>query len=519
MRRRRIKRILVANRGEIAVRVIRTCREMGIETVSLYSDADRNALHIVLSNFAERLPGESPQETYLNIGLLVDLAKKHRVQAVHPGYGFLAENADFAQALTDEKIQFIGPPAHTITALGDKLVAKEKAASAGVPVIPGTAKPLSDVAEARAFLAEAGLPVMIKAAAGGGGRGMRIVRRKSEFERAFRSAQSECMTAFGSDRVFLEKFVEEPRHIEFQVLVDARGNAVHLGERECSIQRRYQKLVEEAPSAALTPELRREMGEVACRVATAAGYENAGTVEFLIDQQKNFYFMEMNTRLQVEHPVTEMVTNTDLVREQIRIAEGRPLSYRQEDISISGHSIECRINAEDPLHDFLPSLGTLNRYIPPMGNGVRLDSAAYEGYTIPMQYDSLVGKLISFGEDRPMAIRKMLRALGEFIITGINTTIPFHQYVMSHPAFVRGKFSTAFVDDHYNSEAISNFLARREEKQNLSRVAIAAALAYQVARGEVLTDVSLSTDVSDPPDSASQKAGPWQRGDSSGWRT
>lgn len=515
MRRRKIKRLLVANRGEIAVRIIRTCREMGIETVSVYSDADRNALHIVLSHFAERLSGETPQETYLNIPLLVDLAKKHRVQAVHPGYGFLAENAEFAQTLADENIAFVGPPARIITALGDKLVSKGIAASAGVAVIPGTAQALNEISEARAFIDDVGLPVIIKAAAGGGGRGMRIVRRKSDFKRAFRAAQSESLTAFGSDKVFLERYMEEPRHIEFQILADARGNVVHLGERECSIQRRYQKLVEEAPSAALTPEVRREMGEVACRVAAAAGYENAGTVEFLFDKHKHFYFMEMNTRLQVEHPVTEMITNTDLLREQILIAEGRPLSYQQEDIVIKGHSIECRINAEDPLHDFLPSLGRLNRYLPPMGNGVRLDSAAYEGYMIPMQYDSLVGKLISFAENRPAAIRKMLRALDEFIITGVRTTIPFHQYVMSHPAFANGKFNTSFVDRHYDSEAISRFLASREEKRNLSRVAIAAALAYQLARGEVLTDGSFSADAS--PSSSGSKAGPWQRGNPGGW--
>jgi len=517
MRRRRIKKLLIANRGEIAVRIIRTCHEMGIETVSVYSDADRNALHIVLSRYAERLPGETPQETYLNIPLLVELAKKQQVQAVHPGYGFLAENAEFAQALADENIQFVGPPAATITALGDKLVAKRIAESAGVPVIPGTPSPLSDVKEARAFMDEAGLPVIIKAAAGGGGRGMRIVRRKADFERAFHTAQSESKTAFGSDKVFLEKYIEEPRHIEFQILADARGEVIHLGERECSIQRRYQKLVEEAPSCVLTPELRREMGEVACRVAAAANYENAGTAEFLFDKQRNFYFMEMNTRLQVEHPVTEMVSNTDLVREQILIAEGKPLSYRQEEVSLRGASIECRINAEDPLHDFMPSLGRINRYLAPMGNGVRLDSAAYEGYTIPMQYDSLVGKLISFGEDRPTAIRKMLRALDEFIVTGIKTTIPFHQYVMNHPAFVSGKFSTSYVDEYYDGEAIGRFLASREEKRNLSRVAIAAALAYQLARGELLTDGSFSPDSSSSSGASARRPGPWQRGDPNPW--
>ena len=482
MVRRRIRRLLIANRGEIAVRIARTCREMGIETVSVYSDADHNSLHIVLSDFACRLPGNTPKETYLNIPLIIDVCKKYKVDAVHPGYGFLAENYEFAKALENERIIFVGPSSENIRLLGDKLEAKKTAIKADAPVVPGTEFALKSLDEARSFIKDVKLPVIIKAAGGGGGRGMRIVHKESDFERVFKSAQSESLSAFGSDAVFIEKYVEEPKHIEFQVLADHHGNVVHLGERECSVQRRYQKLVEEAPSSVLTPEEREKIGSVAVRIAKAAGYVNAGTVEFLLDKERNFYFMEMNTRLQVEHPVTEMVTNKDLVKEQIEIAEGKKLAYSQDDVRISGHSIEARINAEDPLKNFIPALGRINRYLPPMGNGIRLDSHAYEGYTIPIYYDSLVGKLISYGSTREDARRKLLRALGEFIITGIKTTIPFHQYVLSHPVFVDGSFTTSFVEKYFNTEEISRFLTRADEERNLFRVAIASALAYYLAQ-------------------------------------
>ncbi len=490
---RKIRRILIANRGEIAVRIIRTCKEMEIETVSIYSDADHNALHIVLSDFAERLPGNSPQETYLNIPLVVDICKKYKVDAVHPGYGFLSENEEFAQVLEDERIVFIGPSPKNIHDLGDKLFAKGTARGIGVPVIPGTEKAVTTLEEGKTFVKRFGFPVMIKAAAGGGGRGMRVVHKMEEFERSFRSAQSECLTAFGSNAVFVERLVEEPKHIEFQILADQAGNVVHLGERECSIQRRHQKLIEEAPSPALSEEKRAEIGECAVKIAKAAGYVNAGTVEFLLDKDGNYYFIEMNTRLQVEHPVTELITNTDLVREQISIAEGRNLDYNQEEVRFSGHSVEARINAEDPLNNFVPTLGRVNRYIPPMGNGVRLDSHVYEGYTVPMHYDSLVGKLITHGHTRDVAVRKMLRALNEFIITGIKTTIPFHQYVMSHAVFIDGSFTTSFVDKYFHQEEIRKFLTRADQKQSLQRVAVASALAYLLAhRSGYFSDDSIA---------------------------
>jgi len=487
-RAKRIKRLLVANRGEIALRVIRTCREMDIQPDALYSDADRNALHIVHARSSYRLPGSAPQDTYLNIPLIIDICKRNGIDAVHPGYGFLAENADFAKALEDEKIIFVGPTSKCIHDYGDKLIAKNMAEKAGVRGVPGTLKPVSRLEDGLKALRQIGLPVIIKAAAGGGGRGMRVVRREDEFAKSFRSAQSESMGAFASDKVFLEKYIEEPRHIEVQIMGDKHGNVVHFGERECSIQRRHQKLIEEAPSAVVTEEMRHALGEAAVKVAKSGNYVGAGTVEFLLDRNGEFFFIEMNTRLQVEHPVTEQVTGVDLVREQILVAEGKKQSYRQEDIVVRGHSIETRINAEDPMRDFLPALGKLNRYIPPMGNGVRLDSSAYEGYTIPMHYDSLVGKLITYGIDRETAIRKMRRALREFIITGVKTTIPFHIYVMSHPDFVKGQFSTSFVDRNFTPEKIKEFISGKDAEEDMRDVAIASALIAYLARERAHSD-------------------------------
>jgi acetyl-CoA carboxylase biotin carboxylase subunit len=481
------KRVLVANRGEIAVRVIRTCREMGVESVALFSDADANALHIVLADYAERLPGASPAETYLNIEKVIAACRKWRVDAVHPGYGFLSENGDFAQACADNGIVFIGPSPQAIRDLGNKVKAKDLARAAGTPTVPGTPGGVSGVDEARAFCEAAGYPVILKAAAGGGGRGMRVVRAGADLEKALASCQNEARGAFGSDEVFIEKYVENPKHIEFQVLADQHGNAVHLGERDCSVQRRHQKLIEEAPSPALDPELRERMGATAVALARAANYANAGTVEFLLDRDRNFYFMEMNTRLQVEHPVTEMVYGVDLVRQQLLVAAGQPLELQQELLRPRGWSFEARINAEDPLRGFMPALGKLNRYIPPAGHGVRMDSCAYEGYTIPSQYDSMVAKLIVTASSREAALGKMLRALDEFIVTGVKTTIPFHRFVFAHPVFRSGDFDTGFVEQHFSDDQVRGLLHSRSEKAEEENVALAAGLQYYLERTALIS--------------------------------
>jgi acetyl-CoA carboxylase biotin carboxylase subunit len=476
------RRILVANRGEIAVRIIRTSREMGIESVAVFSDADSNALHPVLANFAQRLPGSAPGETYLDIEKVIAACLKWEVDAVHPGYGFLSENHRFAQACADHGIAFIGPSPQAILDLGNKVKAKELARAAGTPTVPGTDGAVSGIDEARAFCDSIGYPVMLKAAAGGGGRGMRLVRRAEDLERSLQSCQNEARGAFGSDEVFIEKYVAQPEHIEFQVLADQHGHVVHLGERDCSVQRRHQKLIEEAPSPALDPELRERMGATAVALARAADYVNAGTVEFLLDHQRNFYFMEMNTRLQVEHPVTEMVYGVDLVRWQILIAAGEHLTLQQEQLRPRGWAFEARINAEDPLKGFIPALGRLNRYIAPAGNGVRMDSCAYEGYTIPSQYDSMVAKLITYASSREAAIGKMLRALDEFIVTGIKTTIPFHRFVFDHPVFRGGSFDTGFVEQHFSDEQVKALLHSSGEKAEEEHIALAAALQYYLER-------------------------------------
>ena len=476
------KRILIANRGEIAIRVIRTCREMGIESVAIYSDADANALHLVLADYAENLPGRSGAETYLNIERIIDVCKKYKVDALHPGYGFLSENPDFAQACEDNGIKFIGPSARAIRELGNKIKAKEYAKAAGTPTVPGTEGSLTKVEDVVAFAEGAGFPLMLKAAAGGGGRGMRVVRSMDDLPKLFQSCQNEARGAFGSDEIFIERYVENPKHIEFQILADQHGNCIHLGERDCSVQRRHQKLIEEAPSPALTEELRAEIGTTAVQLAKAAGYENAGTVEFLLDQDGKYYFMEMNTRLQVEHPVTEMVTFVDLVKAQIDVAAGKEVPVKQENVKIRGWAFEARINAEDPLRNFMPALGKLNRYLPPAGGGVRLDSCAYEGFNIPSEYDSMVAKLITFGRTREKAIVKMLRALDEFVITGCKTTIPFHHFVFSHPEFVSGDFNTGFVEKNFNDETIEAMMKEVPLEQKLSDLAIAAALKYYMER-------------------------------------
>ena len=439
-------KVLIANRGEIAVRVICACREMGIATVAVFSEADREALHVLHADEAVAIGPAPAAESYLSQDKIIAAARTTGAQAIHPGYGFLAENADFAEACAAAGLVFIGPPPAAVRATGDKLAARRVAAKLGVPLVPGTTQPLADGAEAARAVAEIGYPVMIKAALGGGGKGMRLVHAYSELEGALRAARSEAGSAFGDATVYIEKYIAAPRHIEIQILADAHGAVVHLGERECSIQRRNQKLVEESPSPGVTPELRRQMGEAACRFAAAAGYVNAGTVEFLVDRDGKFYFLEINARLQVEHPVTEFVTGRDLVREQIRIAAGEKLGYGQEDVSFSGHAIECRVNAEDPDANFMPSPGTILGLRAPGGPWVRDDSGVYEGYTVPRYYDTLMAKLIVWAPDREAAIARMDRALAEYHVSGVRTTLPVLRRIIRHPDFAAGRLDTGFME-------------------------------------------------------------------------
>lgn len=436
------KKILIANRGEIAVRIIRACHELDIATVAVYSEADAHSLHVQLADEAYCLGGP---RSYLEVEKIIEVAVKAGAQAVHPGYGFLAENADFARRCAENGLVFIGPSPEAIEAMGDKAVARETMIKAGVPVVPGSDAIIESEAEALRLATRMGFPVLLKAAAGGGGRGMRVVRQKAEFAEAWRAARSEAQTWFNNPAVYLEKYLENCRHIEFQILADNHGNVVYLGERDCSVQRRNQKLIEEAPSPALSSRLREIMGGVAVRAAQAVNYSGAGTVEFLLTRDGEFYFMEMNTRIQVEHPVTEMITGIDLVKEQIRVAAGQPLGYEQKDIQIRGHAIECRINAEDPFNNFLPNPGTITFYRPPGGFGVRLDSAAYQGYIITPFYDSMIGKLIVWGHNRQEAIQRLRRCLKEFLIEGVTTTIPFHLQVLDNFYFQKGEVYTNFL--------------------------------------------------------------------------
>ncbi|WP_448560565.1 acetyl-CoA carboxylase biotin carboxylase subunit [Trichothermofontia sp.] len=439
-------KILIANRGEIALRIVRTCEELGIATVAVHSTIDRHALHVQLADEAVCI-GEAPSsKSYLNIPNIIAAALTRNATAIHPGYGFLAENARFAEICADHQLHFIGPTPEAILAMGDKSTAKATLQRVGVPTIPGSDGLITDEAEALAVANQIGYPLMIKATAGGGGRGMRLVREPENLLKQLQAAQGEAEAAFGNPEVYLERFIECPRHIEFQILADRFGNVVHLGERDCSIQRRHQKLLEEAPSPALTPELRQKMGHAAVLAAKAINYVGAGTVEFLLDRSGEFYFMEMNTRIQVEHPVTEMITGLDLIAEQIRIAQGEPLRFSQEQVVLRGHAIECRINAEDPDHNFRPHPGRISAYLPPGGPGVRMDSHVYTDYVIPPYYDSLIGKLIVWGEDRPAAIRRMRRALRECAITGIPTTIGFHQKILETEPFLAGEVYTNFVE-------------------------------------------------------------------------
>jgi acetyl-CoA carboxylase biotin carboxylase subunit len=448
----RFEKILIANRGEIALRILRTCEEMGIATVAVHSTIDRHALHVQLADEAVCI-GEPPSsKSYLNIPNIIAAALTRNATAIHPGYGFLAENARFVEICNDHKIAFIGPTPQAIRAMGDKSTAKETMQKAGVPTVPGSEGLLVSEKEALAIAAEIGYPVMIKATAGGGGRGMRLVREEGEFVKLFLAAQGEAEAAFGNSGVYLEKFIERPRHIEFQIMADSYGNVVHLGERDCSIQRRHQKLLEEAPSPVLTPELRQQMGMAAVMAAKSINYVGAGTIEFLLDQSGKFYFMEMNTRIQVEHPVTEMITGLDLVAEQIRVASGEKLGFTQEQVSFRGHAIECRINAEDPDRNFRPQPGRIAGYLPPGGPGVRMDSHIYTDYEIPPYYDSLIGKLIVWGSDRPTAIQRMKRALRECAVTGVTTTIGFHQKILETPQFLAGEVYTNFVEQLMSQE-------------------------------------------------------------------
>jgi acetyl-CoA carboxylase biotin carboxylase subunit len=439
------KKILIANRGEIALRIISACHEMGIRTVAIYSEADRDALHVRYADEDVCVGPYSSAASYLNISAIVSAAEITEADAIHPGYGFLAENAYFAEILQDCNIAFIGPSPDAIRRMGDKALARRTVAAAGVPTIPGSPGPIDTVEQALSFARKAGYPIILKASAGGGGRGMRVARDEQELSGAYETARAEAETAFGNSEVYLEKFLEKPRHIEFQVFGDTHGNIRHMGERECSIQRRHQKLIEEAPSPALDAPLRARMGDAAVAASRAVGYVNAGTVEFLLDDKDRFYFMEMNTRLQVEHPVTESVTGVDMVKEQIAVAAGAPLSFVDHALSPRGHSMEFRINAEDPV-TFKPSPGRISTFHPPGGLGVRVDTAAYQGYLIPPHYDSLVAKLIVCGHDRNEAIARGRRALDQFVIEGIKTTIPMHRRILDDPDFTDGRLSTRFME-------------------------------------------------------------------------
>jgi acetyl-CoA carboxylase biotin carboxylase subunit len=472
--------VLIVNRGEIAVRVIRACRELGLRSVAVYSDADRAARHVRLADEAYHIGAAPARESYLNIPKLLDVARTSGAQAIHPGYGFLAENADFADACAQAGLIFVGPTGDAMRAVGEKTSARRVAQKAGVPIVPGATAGLEDAQEAARLAETLGYPVMLKAAAGGGGMGQRIVQRPEEIEAALRSARSEAASAFGDSEVYMEKAISPARHIEVQIIGDTQGNVVHLGERECSVQRRRQKLIEESPSVALDEALRAQFTESAIKVAKAIGYTNAGTCEFLLGPDRQFYFLEVNTRLQVEHPVTEWRTGLDLVKEQLRVAAGLPLSFTQEQVRFRGHAIECRITAENPYNRFLPRGGTIAAYQEPGGPGVRVDSGAYAGMDVPLFYDSLLAKLITWGEDRAEAIARLRRALEEYTIAGVSTTIPFHQFAIQHPRFLAGDLSTGWVAETWGESGEKAGNDRQDEHGALSQEAIAALTAALV---------------------------------------
>jgi acetyl-CoA carboxylase biotin carboxylase subunit len=450
-----MQKILIANRGEIALRVMRSAREMGIKTVAVYSDADRDALHVRYADEAVYIGAAPSNQSYLNGEKIIAACHKTGATGIHPGYGFLSENAAFARQVKEAGLVLIGPSPEAMEIMGNKLSAKAAALKYSIPMVPGTEEAITDIAEAKARAVEVGFPILIKAAAGGGGKGMRIVEGEADFEEQMQLAVSEATSAFGDGSVFIERYVSSPRHIEIQVLGDTHGNIVHLFERDCSVQRRHQKVIEEAPSKVLTPQIREQMGKCAVDVARSVNYTGAGTVEFIMDDALNFYFLEMNTRLQVEHPVTELITGIDLVKEQIRIARGEAISFKQEDLQIRGHAIELRVYAEDPANNFLPDIGTLQTYITPKGAGVRVDDGFEQGMEIPIYYDPMIAKLITYGKDRTEAIERMLRAIDEYQITGITTTLGFGRFVMKHEAFTSGNFDTHFVKKYFTPEVLN----------------------------------------------------------------
>jgi len=468
-----MKKILVANRGEIAMRVMRTCKEMGIKTVAVFSEADRLSPHVRFADEAVCIGPAPSNQSYLCADKIIEVAKKLGVDGIHPGYGFLSENADFSQAVSEAGLTFIGPRPHAIRVMGSKLAAKEAARNYNIPLVPGTESAVNDIEEAKSVAREIGYPILIKASAGGGGKGMRIVERDEDLDEQMERAVSEALNAFGDGSVFIEKYVSSPRHIEIQVLADAHGNVIHLFERECSVQRRHQKVIEEAPSVILTPEIREAMGQSACDVARSCDYLGAGTCEFIFDEQNNFYFLEMNTRLQVEHPVTELITGVDLVRQQILIAMGQPLAIKQEDLKINGHAIQLRVYAEDPSNNFLPSIGKLQTYRVPKGVGVRVDDGYEEGMDIPIYYDPMIAKLITYGNDRNEAIARIIRAIEEYEIDGPSTTLSFGTFAFQHEAFVSGNFDTHFVKKHFSPEKLEQ---GNEEEAKIAAMLIAQLL-------------------------------------------
>jgi propionyl-CoA carboxylase alpha chain len=470
---RKIQKLLVANRGEIALRVMRSARELGIKTVAVFSEADRNALHVRFADEAVCIGPPPSAQSYLVMDKIIQAAMQTKSDAIHPGYGFLSENEDFAARVREAGLIFIGPSPESIELMGSKLAAKAAVAKFNVPLVPGTSEPISDLKAAKKIAKEIGYPILIKASAGGGGKGMRIVETEADFENQMERAVSEATSAFGDGSVFIEKYVTQPRHIEFQIFGDQHGNVVHLFERECSIQRRHQKVIEEAPSSILTPALRKQMGEAAVNVARAANYYNAGTVEFIVDENKNFYFLEMNTRLQVEHPVTELITGLDLVKLQIKVAEGEKLPFKQEDLILRGHAVEVRVYAEDPANNFLPDIGTLKTYKRPQGHGIRVDDGFEQGMTVPFYYDPMIAKMICHDETRERAIEKTIRAIDEYEITGLETTLGFCRFVMTHEAFRSGNFDTRFVEKYFNPELLKSIAPEEEEM-------LASLLAVQV---------------------------------------
>ena len=465
-----IKKILVANRGEIALRVMKTARNMGIQTVAVFSEADRNAPHVKFADEAVCIGPPPSSESYLKGDLIIETAKKLNVDAIHPGYGFLSENAGFAEAVEKAGLIFVGPKSYAIKVMGDKLAAKDAVKDYDIPMVPGIDEAITDVEKATKIAKDIGFPILIKAAAGGGGKGMRVVEKEEELAEQMKRAISEAENAFGNGSVFIEKYVASPRHIEIQILADTHGTVLHLFERECSIQRRHQKVVEEAPSAVLTPELRKKMGEAAIKVAKACDYVGAGTVEFLLDENHNFYFLEMNTRLQVEHPVTEFITGIDLVEEQIKIAEGQKLSFTQDDLKITGHALELRVYAEDSLDNFMPSVGTLDVYQPPKGDHIRMDDGFEEGMEVPIQYDPMLAKLITFGKTRNEAIQHMIEAIAAYEVEGVSTTLPFGKFVCEHEAFRSGNFDTHFVKKFYSEDLLKEEI--KEEAEIAAKIAL-----------------------------------------------